>query len=95
VVIFVKIDRVKTVHYLGIEKSYDIFYMFLIFVFSSMQQYVFTVMYWVIVNFGIIHEGKLYLLNKVKECLNYFLHSSSDFDKTRCFKYIKPYSVNS
>jgi len=60
VVSFVKIDRVKTVHYLGIEKSYDIFYMFLVFVFSSMQQYVFTEMYWVIVNFGIIHEVKLY-----------------------------------
>jgi len=60
VVSFVKIDRVKTVHYLEIEKRYVIFYMFLIFVFSSMQQYVFTEMCRVILNFGIIHEVKSY-----------------------------------
>jgi hypothetical protein len=51
-----------------------------------MQQYMFTEIYCLIVNFGITHDVKPYLLNNVKECLKYFLNSLSDFDKTRYFK---------
>jgi len=88
VVSFVKIDRVKTVHYLGIEKRVMTFflYTFLLFVFSSMQQYMFIEIYCLIVNLRRIHEVKPYLLNNVKECRKYFLNSSTDFDKTRYFK---------
>ena len=60
-----------------------------------MQQHVFTAIFYLIVNFGIIHEVKPYLLNNVKECLKYFTNSSSDFDKTWYFIDQKSYSVNS
>jgi len=58
-----------------------------------MQPYMFTKLYWVIVSFVIINYVNQYLLNNVKECYQYCLNSSSDFDKSRYFKDQKIYRV--